>query len=241
MSPGTPAPPSSSCSVSASSPGSSLRITGKGRASEWPASPSLLLPGAACPATISALGGRPWASAPVVAPACVLSGGCPRAGQETPLLPGPVLGLCAARFPASLPRPPLPALEPGQSTKTCWTTPIPSGPGPGSRSSSWLSPSCRTRAQTLDSFSVSPASTLKSPTNVSHSCPPARLLPCRSLGPESQTLAGPSGVPQKQGGVGQHLQPLPLPPRLQVVGPSLGEQRASPEEPEGLATCGQAP
>lgn len=55
----------------------------------------------------------------------------------------------------------------------------------------------------LDSFSVSPASTLKSPTNVSHSCPPAEAAALSFSGPREPSLKrGPSGVPQKQGGVG---------------------------------------
>uniref|UniRef100_A0A4W2CCG3 Centrosomal protein of 68 kDa n=1 Tax=Bos indicus x Bos taurus TaxID=30522 RepID=A0A4W2CCG3_BOBOX len=55
----------------------------------------------------------------------------------------------------------------------------------------------------LDSFSVSPASTLKSPTNVSHSCPPAEATALSFSGPREPSLKrGPSGVPQKQGGVG---------------------------------------
>ncbi|MXQ92855.1 hypothetical protein E5288_WYG011827 [Bos mutus] len=55
----------------------------------------------------------------------------------------------------------------------------------------------------LDSFSVSPASTLKSPTNVSHSCPPAETAALSFSGPREPSLKqGPSGVPQKQGGVG---------------------------------------
>ncbi|KAL2773986.1 centrosomal protein of 68 kDa isoform a [Daubentonia madagascariensis] len=55
----------------------------------------------------------------------------------------------------------------------------------------------------LDSFSVSPASTLKSPTNISPSCPPAEAtaLPFSGLrGPNRKWR--PSEVPQKQGGMG---------------------------------------
>ncbi|XP_058134666.1 centrosomal protein of 68 kDa isoform X2 [Dasypus novemcinctus] len=55
----------------------------------------------------------------------------------------------------------------------------------------------------LDSFSVSPASTLKSPTNVSHSCPPAEAtgLPFPRL-QEPSLKQWPSGVPQKQDSMG---------------------------------------
>ncbi|XP_037663286.1 centrosomal protein of 68 kDa [Choloepus didactylus] len=52
----------------------------------------------------------------------------------------------------------------------------------------------------LDSFSVSPASTLKSPTNVSHSCPPAEATALPFSGPQEPSLKRwPSGVSQKQG------------------------------------------
>lgn len=55
----------------------------------------------------------------------------------------------------------------------------------------------------LDSFSVSPASTLKSPTNVSPNGPPPEgtALPF-SVARESHLKQWPSGVPQKQGNVG---------------------------------------
>lgn len=52
----------------------------------------------------------------------------------------------------------------------------------------------------LDSFSVSPASTLKSPTNVSPNCPPAQAPTLPFSGPREPSLKQwPSGVPQKQG------------------------------------------
>ncbi|XP_012494654.1 PREDICTED: centrosomal protein of 68 kDa [Propithecus coquereli] len=55
----------------------------------------------------------------------------------------------------------------------------------------------------LDSFSVSPASTLKSPTNVSSNCPPAEATDLPFSGPrEPGFKRRPSGVPQKQGNMG---------------------------------------
>ncbi|XP_008978852.3 centrosomal protein of 68 kDa isoform X1 [Callithrix jacchus] len=55
----------------------------------------------------------------------------------------------------------------------------------------------------LDSFSVSPASTLKSPTNVSPNCPPAEATALPFSGPREPSLKRwPSGIPQKQGGMG---------------------------------------
>ncbi|XP_069351218.1 centrosomal protein of 68 kDa isoform X1 [Eulemur rufifrons] len=55
----------------------------------------------------------------------------------------------------------------------------------------------------LDSFSVSPASTLKSPTNVSPNCPPAEATALPFSGPrEPDFKRRPSGVPQKQGSMG---------------------------------------
>lgn len=55
----------------------------------------------------------------------------------------------------------------------------------------------------LDSFSVSPASTLKSPTNVSHSCPPADASALPFSGPREPSFKRwHSGVPQEQGSVG---------------------------------------
>ncbi|XP_054442856.1 centrosomal protein of 68 kDa [Pteronotus mesoamericanus] len=55
----------------------------------------------------------------------------------------------------------------------------------------------------LDSFSASPASTLKSPTNVSHSCPPAEATALPFSGPQEPSLQRwHSGILQEQGGVG---------------------------------------
>lgn len=55
----------------------------------------------------------------------------------------------------------------------------------------------------LDSFSVSPASTLKSPTNISHSCPPADANALPFSGPREPSFKRwHSGVPQEQGSVG---------------------------------------
>ncbi|XP_004691401.1 PREDICTED: centrosomal protein of 68 kDa [Condylura cristata] len=52
----------------------------------------------------------------------------------------------------------------------------------------------------LDSFSVSPASTLKSPTNVSHSCPPAEATALPFSAPRELGLKQwPSRVPHQQG------------------------------------------
>nr|XP_031323008.1 centrosomal protein of 68 kDa isoform X3 [Camelus dromedarius]XP_031323010.1 centrosomal protein of 68 kDa isoform X3 [Camelus dromedarius] len=69
----------------------------------------------------------------------------------------------------------------------------------------------------LDSFSISPASTLKSPTNVSHSCPPAEATALPFSGPREPGLKQrPSGIPQNQGSVGlascSHLTSTPRAP-----------------------------
>ncbi|KAM6221559.1 centrosomal protein of 68 kDa [Rhynchocyon petersi] len=55
----------------------------------------------------------------------------------------------------------------------------------------------------LDSFSVSPASTLKSPTNVVHSCPPVEATGPLCSGPGGSGLKPwPPAAPQKQGSMG---------------------------------------
>lgn len=55
----------------------------------------------------------------------------------------------------------------------------------------------------LDSFSVSPASTLKSPTDVSHSCPAMEATALPFSGPREQSLKQwHSAVPHQQGSVG---------------------------------------
>ncbi|XP_007938326.1 centrosomal protein of 68 kDa [Orycteropus afer afer] len=55
----------------------------------------------------------------------------------------------------------------------------------------------------LDSFSVSPASTVKSPSNVAHSCPPAEATALLFSHPREPSLKRqPPGVPQKQGSLG---------------------------------------
>ncbi|XP_012906557.1 centrosomal protein of 68 kDa isoform X2 [Mustela putorius furo] len=54
----------------------------------------------------------------------------------------------------------------------------------------------------LDSFSVSPASTLKSPTNGSQNCPSAEAFLPFSRPREPSLMRSPSGVPQKQGSLG---------------------------------------
>uniref|UniRef100_H0WSL2 Centrosomal protein 68 n=1 Tax=Otolemur garnettii TaxID=30611 RepID=H0WSL2_OTOGA len=55
----------------------------------------------------------------------------------------------------------------------------------------------------LDSFSISPASTLKSPTNVSPSCLPAEVTALPFSGSREPSIKWwPSGVPQKQGSMG---------------------------------------
>ncbi|MBZ3889761.1 Centrosomal protein of 68 kDa [Sciurus carolinensis] len=68
----------------------------------------------------------------------------------------------------------------------------------------------------LDSFSVSPASTLKSPPNVSPSCPPAQAPTLPFSGPREPSLKQcPSGVPQKQGRVSlASCSPLASTPRV---------------------------
>ncbi|XP_076990517.1 centrosomal protein of 68 kDa [Tamandua tetradactyla] len=54
----------------------------------------------------------------------------------------------------------------------------------------------------LDSFSVSPASTLKSPTNVSQSCPSAEASALPFSGPQESSLQWPYRMPQKPGSMG---------------------------------------
>ncbi|XP_061288788.1 centrosomal protein of 68 kDa isoform X3 [Bos javanicus] len=207
VSPGTPAPPSSSCSMSASSPGSSLQ--GHQEKAE---------PRSGCLAKVSSsleLAGPPSAPS-VVSP-----------GPRLQWLPQPVssagdapgLGRRRLSFqaeywacvlPDSLPPSPdrrSPLWNPNKEYEDLldYTYPLRPGPRlPKQLDSHVLAePVLQDSGIDLDSFSVSPASTLKSPTNVSHSCPPAEAAALSFSGPREPSLKrGPSGVPQKQGGVG---------------------------------------
>ncbi|XP_058523871.1 centrosomal protein of 68 kDa [Ochotona princeps] len=82
-----------------------------------------------------------------------------------------------------------------------YTYPLRPGPQPPQvrYSSAPADPILQDSGVDLDSFSVSPASTLKSPTNVSPNCPPleATAVPF-SMTTESHLKQWPSGVPQKQ-------------------------------------------
>ena len=207
VSPGTPAPPSSSCSMSASSPGSSLqghqekaeprsgclaKVSSSLELAVPPSAPSVVSPGPRLqwlPQSVSSAGdapglGRRRLSFQAEYWACVL--------------------------PDSLPPSPdrrSPLWNPNKEYEDLldYTYPLRPGPRlPKQLDSHVLAePVLQDSGIDLDSFSVSPASTLKSPTNVSHSCPPAETAALSFSGPREPSLKrGPSGVPQKQGGVG---------------------------------------
>ncbi|XP_060268020.1 centrosomal protein of 68 kDa isoform X5 [Ovis aries] len=203
VSPGTPAPPSSSCSVSASSPGSSLQDHQEKAEPQSgclaKVSSSLELP--VPPSAPSVVGPGPqlqWLPQPVSS-----AGDAPGLGRRRLSFQAEYW---ACVLPDSLPPSPdrrSPLWNPNKEYEDLLDYTYPLRPGPRLPKQLVAEPVLQDSGIDLDSFSVSPASTLKSPTNVSHSCPPAEAAALPFSGPREPNLKrGPSGVPQKQGGVG---------------------------------------
>uniref|UniRef100_A0A4W2CTL7 Centrosomal protein 68 n=1 Tax=Bos indicus x Bos taurus TaxID=30522 RepID=A0A4W2CTL7_BOBOX len=207
VSPGTPAPPSSSCSMSASSPGSSLQGPQEkaeprsGCLAKVSSSLELAVPPSA-PSVVSPGPRLQWLPQPVSS-----AGDAPGLGRRRLSFQAEYW---ACVLPDSLPPSPdrrSPLWNPNKEYEDLldYTYPLRPGPRlPKQLDSHVLAePVLQDSGIDLDSFSVSPASTLKSPTNVSHSCPPAEATALSFSGPREPSLKrGPSGVPQKQGGVG---------------------------------------
>ena len=207
VSPGATAPQSSSCSVSASSPGSSLQ--GHQEKAE-PQSCSLAkvsssLELAVPPSAPSVVGLGPrfqWSPQPVSS-----GGDAPGLGRRRLSFQAEYW---ACVLPDSLPPSPdrhSPLWSPNKEYEDLLDYTYPLRPGPQLPkhldSRVLAEPVLQDSGVDLDSFSVSPASTLKSPTNVSHSCPPAEAAALPFSGPrEPISKRWPSGVPQKQGSVG---------------------------------------
>ncbi|XP_008562508.1 PREDICTED: centrosomal protein of 68 kDa-like, partial [Galeopterus variegatus] len=207
VSPGTAAPQPSSCSVSASSTGSSLQ--GHQKKAE-PQSCSLAKVSSSLELVV------PQAPSSVVGPGPQL--------QWSPLpvsSGGDAAGLGRRRLsfqaeywacvlPDSLPPSPdrhSPLWNPNKEYEDLldYTYPLRPGPHLPKHLDSHVpaDPVLQDSGVDLDSFSVSPASTLKSPTNVSLNCPPAEATALPFSGPREPSLKRwPSGVHQKQGNMG---------------------------------------
>uniref|UniRef100_A0A8C0DL14 Centrosomal protein of 68 kDa n=1 Tax=Balaenoptera musculus TaxID=9771 RepID=A0A8C0DL14_BALMU len=207
VSPGATAPQSSSCSISASSPGSSLQDH---QEKAEPQSCSLAkvsssLELAVPPSAPSVVGLGPrfqWSPQPVSS-----GGDAPGLGRRRLSFQAEYW---ACVLPDSLPPSPdrhSPLWSPNKEYEDLLDYTYPLRPGPQLPkhldSHVLAEPILQDSGVDLDSFSVSPASTLKSPTNVSHSCPPAEAAAPPFSGPrEPISKRWPSGVPQKQGSVG---------------------------------------
>ncbi|XP_011840889.1 PREDICTED: centrosomal protein of 68 kDa isoform X3 [Mandrillus leucophaeus] len=207
LSPGSAAPQRSVCSVSASSTGSSLQGHQEkaeprgGPLAKVSSSLELVVPQE--PSSVVGLGPRPqWSPQPVFSGgdasglgrrrlsfqaeywACVLPDSLPPSPDRHSPLWNPnkeYEDLLDYTYPLR-PRPQLPKHLDSR---------VPADPVP------------QDSGVDLDSFSVSPASTLKSPTNVSPNCPTAEATVLPFSGPREPSLKQwPSGVPQKQGGMG---------------------------------------
>ncbi|XP_025261521.1 centrosomal protein of 68 kDa isoform X3 [Theropithecus gelada] len=207
LSPGSAAPQPSVCSVSASSTGSSLQGHQEkaeprgGPLAKVSSSLELVVPQE--PSSVVGLGPRPqWSPQPVFSGgdasglgrrrlsfqaeywACVLPDSLPPSPDRHSPLWNPnkeYEDLLDYTYPLR-PRPQLPKHLDSR---------VPADPVP------------QDSGVDLDSFSVSPASTLKSPTNVSPNCPTAEATALPFSGPREPSLKQwPSGVPQKQGGMG---------------------------------------
>ncbi|XP_016079682.1 PREDICTED: centrosomal protein of 68 kDa isoform X2 [Miniopterus natalensis] len=206
VSPGATAPPFSSCSVSASSPSSSFQ--GQQEKAE-PQSSSL--------AKVSSL----ELVGPHVAPS-VVGPGPPLQWSPQPMSSGddaPGLGrrhlsfqaeYWACVLPDSLPPSPdrrSPLWNPNKEYEDLLDYTYPLRPRPRLPkhldSHVLADPVLQDSGVDLDSFSISPASTLKSPTNVSHSCPPVEATALPFSGPREPNLKWwHSGVPQEQSSPG---------------------------------------
>ncbi|XP_057596658.1 centrosomal protein of 68 kDa isoform X2 [Hippopotamus amphibius kiboko] len=231
VSPGAPASQSSSCSVSASSPGSSLQ--GHQEKAEPPScslakvssSLELVVP----PSTPSVVGSGPRLQR---SPQPVSSAGDASGLGRRRLSFQAEYWACV--LPDSLPPSPdrhSPLWNPNKEYEDLldYTYPLRPGPQPPRHLDSRVlaDPILQDSGVDLDSFSVSPASTLKSPTDVSHSCPPAEAAALPSSGPrEPSCKRWPSGVPQRQGSVGlASCSPLASTPRAPGSRGTLWESR----------------
>ncbi|PNJ79612.1 CEP68 isoform 1 [Pongo abelii] len=206
-SPGSAAPQPSSCSISASSTGSSLQGHQErteprgGSLAKVSSSLELVVPQE--PSSVVGLGPRPqWSPQPV------FSGGDASGLGRRRLSFQAEYWACV--LPDSLPPSPdrhSPLWNPNKEYEDLLDYTYPLRPGPqlpkhlDSRVPA--DPVLQDSGVDLDSFSVSPASTLKSPTNVFPNCPPAEATALPFSGPREPSLKQwPSGVPQKQGGMG---------------------------------------
>ncbi|ELV10934.1 centrosomal protein of 68 kDa isoform X1 [Tupaia chinensis] len=206
-SPGTAAPQLSSCSFSASSTGSSLqsqqeKAEPQGRSlAKVSSSLELVVPQA--PTSVVGPGPRPqWSPQPM--PSGVDAAGLGRRRLSFQA------EYWACVLPDSLPPSPdrhSPHWNPNKEYEDLLDYTYPLRPGP--QLSKHLDghvladPILQDSGIDLDSFSVSPASTLKSPTNISPNHPPAEAAALPVSGPREPGLKQwPSGVPQKQDSLG---------------------------------------
>uniref|UniRef100_A0A8D1KLJ2 Centrosomal protein of 68 kDa n=1 Tax=Sus scrofa TaxID=9823 RepID=A0A8D1KLJ2_PIG len=206
MSPGAATPQSSSCSGSASSPGSSVQgLQEKAQPQGCPLAKVSSLELVVPPVASSVVGPAPrlqWSPQPV------------SSGSDAPGLARRRLSFQAEYWacvlPDSLPPSPdrrSPLWNPNKEYEDLLDYTYPLRPGPRLPkhldSRALADPVLQDSGVDLDSFSVSPASTLKSPPNVSHSCPPVEATALPFCGPREPSLRQwPSGAPQKQGDVG---------------------------------------
>ncbi|XP_037592101.1 centrosomal protein of 68 kDa isoform X3 [Cebus imitator] len=206
LSPGSAIPQPSSCSVSASSAGSSLqgqqeKAEPRGSSLANISSRELVVPQE--PSSMVGLGRQPqWSPQPVFS-----GGDAPGLGRRRLSFQAEYW---ACVLPDSLPPSPdrhSPLWNPNKEYEDLLDYTYPLRPGPQLPkhldSRVLADPVLQDSGVDLDSFSVSPASTLKSPTNVSPNCPPAEATALPFSGPREPSLKRwPSGVPQKQGGMG---------------------------------------
>ncbi|KAM7078868.1 centrosomal protein of 68 kDa [Molossus nigricans] len=206
-SPGATAPPFSGCSVSASSPGSSFQSHQEkvepSSCSLAKVSSSLELVGPqSAPSVVGPGPQLQWSPQPVSS-----GGDAPGLGRRRLSFQAEYW---ACVLPDSLPPSPdrhSPLWNPNKEYEDLLDYTYPLRPRPRLPkhldSQVLADPVLQDSGIDLDSFSVSPASTLKSPTNVSHSCPPAEATALPFSGPREPSLKRwHSGVPQEQGSVG---------------------------------------
>ncbi|XP_037383396.1 centrosomal protein of 68 kDa isoform X2 [Talpa occidentalis] len=205
VSPGVAAPQFSSCSISASSPGSSLQCH-QGQAepqgcsfAKVSSSSELVVPQSA-PSVVGPGPPLQWSPQPV------------SSKDDVPGLGRRHLSFQAEYWacvlPDSLPPSPdrhSPLWNPNKEYEDLLDYTYPLRPRPQLpkhlNSHVLTDPVLQDSGVDLDSFSVSPASTLKSPSNVSHSCPPAEATTLPFSAPREPGLKQwPSRVSQKQGG-----------------------------------------
>ncbi|KAM6180335.1 centrosomal protein of 68 kDa [Erethizon dorsatum] len=217
VSPGTTAPRLSSSSVSASSTGSSLQAYQEkvepqsGSLAKVSSSLELAVPQQ--PHTAGAAGPRlPWSSQPAASGSDTVDLGRRRLSFQTEYW--------ACVLPDSLPPSPdrhSPLWNPNKEYEDLldYTYPLRPGPRLPKQLDSHMvaDPVLQDSGIDLDSFPVSPASTLKSPINVSPNCPLAEAPTLPFSGPRAPSLKQwPSGVPQKQGVPWSQLSSTPKAP-----------------------------